>query len=116
MLVTFRSTATESVTMFGNIATALLKLMGASGRVPGAFTAQDVPSALRRLEEEIERLKAVTHEDTPAPPTAADDDPADRNDREEREPPIALATRAVPLITMMRRAAAAGAEVIWEGK
>ena len=37
MLVKFRSPATESITMFGEAATQLLKLMGATGRVPGGL-------------------------------------------------------------------------------
>lgn len=116
MLVTFRSTATESVTMFSDIATELLRMMGATGRVPGAFTAQDLPAALRKLEGEIERLKAATHAETPARPADNEDWQTDEDNLEEREPPITLATRAVPLISMMKRAAAAKAEVMWEGK
>ena len=37
MLVQFRSPATETITMFGEAATQLLKLMGATGRVPGGL-------------------------------------------------------------------------------
>lgn len=115
MLVTFRSTATESITMFGDIAKQLLQLMGATGRVPGAFEAQDVPAAVEKLEAEIERLKAAANADTSTRPADNKDGQRDEDDLEEREPPIALATRAVPLISMMKRAAAAGAAVIWVG-
>ena len=68
MLVTFRSTATDSITMFGDVATSLLKLMGASGKVPGALHADDVPGALRQLEAALGRLKIHDHADTAAPP------------------------------------------------
>jgi hypothetical protein len=113
MLVTFRSPATESITMFPDVATSLLKLMGATGRVPGALSAQDVPPALQKLEAAVEAMKAEAHA-TAAPPadnedTAAEEDP-------ESEPPVALATRAIPLLSLMKRAAAAHSEVIWEGK
>jgi Domain of unknown function (DUF1840) len=118
MLVKFRSTATESITMFGDSALSLLKLMGASGKVPGALNADDLPIALRELEGELEKLKVLAHAPTPAPPamnedTAASEDEEDEDDA-SKEQPIALATRAVPLISMMKRAAAAHRELMWE--
>jgi hypothetical protein len=115
MLVTFRSTATESITMFSDIAVQLLRLMGATGRIPGALDAQDVPAALQTLEAAIEKLKAESHAQTPAPPADNEDRPDD-DEAQDREPPIAIATRAIPLLSLMKRAAAAGAEVMWEGR
>jgi hypothetical protein len=118
MLVKFRSTATESITMFGDTAIALLKLMGASGKVPGAFNAQDLPIALRQLEGELEKLKVLAHAPTPAPPALNEDSAAFDEDEDEdekaKDPPIALATRAVPLISLMKRAVAAHKELMWE--
>ena len=117
MLVIFRSTATESITMFENVAIELLKLMGASGRVPGALDPDDVPPALQRLENAVERIQIEQHTATPARPADNEDWAADEDDDEQdREPPVALATRAIPLISLMKRAAAAHAEVMWEGK
>jgi Domain of unknown function (DUF1840) len=121
MLVTFRSTATESITMFGDVAVALLKLMGATGRVPGGLGKEDVPAALQRLESEIERLKAGTHAATPARPAdnedwSADDEDKGKDKSREREPPVALTVRAIPLLSLLKRAAAADAEVTWETK
>jgi hypothetical protein len=116
MLVTFRSEATESITMFGDIAQAMLKLMGATGRVPGAFGAEDVPAALARLEAEVESMKAIAHT-TSAPPADNEDVSAEDDGTEEApQPPIALATRAVPLLSLMKRAAAARVPLVWEGK
>lgn len=116
MLVTFRSTATESITMFPDVAQALLKLMGASGKIPGALNPDDVPSALASLERAIEGIKQQQHAPTAAPPAAnedwADDDEADHDN--DKEPPVDLPTRAVPLISVLKRAAAANAEVMWE--
>jgi hypothetical protein len=115
MLVTFKSSATESITMFKDSAVELLKLMGATGRIPGALSAADVPPALDKLESAIERLKTVTHADTPARPADNEDWAADENEkREEREPPVALTARAVPLLSLMKRAAAGHAELVWE--
>jgi hypothetical protein len=117
MLVTFRSTATETITMFEQVAVDLLKLMGATGRIPGAFDPDDVPAALQRLESAVERAQIESNA-TPARPadnedwSHDDDEPGD----EKREPPVSIAVRAVPLISLLRRAAAAHAEVMWEGK
>ncbi|HEY5808324.1 MAG TPA: DUF1840 domain-containing protein [Povalibacter sp.] len=117
MLVTFRSTATDSITMFGETAQQLLGLMGASGRVPGAFTAADVPAALQRLQAGIEHLKSQPHaaesQATAAPPADNEDAPTDAED-EDQEPPVQIAVRAIPLIGLLKRAAAADAEVSWE--
>lgn len=114
MLVTFRSTATDSITLFGDTASQLLRLMGASGRVPGAFEAEDVPGALQQLQAGLARLEArldaAPSADEQASAEAEDQD----QDERDKEPPVQLATRAVPLIDLLKRAAAARAEVLWE--
>jgi len=112
MLVRFRSSATDSITMFGDSATDLIKLMGASGKVPGALNAEDVPGALRRLEAAIEEIRAATHE-TAAPPADNEDAAAD-DDEDDKPRAVSLATRAIPLLSLLKRAAAANAEVMWE--
>jgi len=114
MLVTFRSTATESITMFEDVAVQLLKLMGATGRIPGALGPDDVPQALRQLEQATEQIKAGSHV-TPARP-ADNEDAKNEDEDEEREAPVDLATRAVPLLSILKRAAAANAEIVWEAK
>ena len=112
MLVKFRSTATDSITMFGDSATELIKLMGASGKVPGALSAADVAGALQRLESAMEGVKAATHE-TAAPPADNEDTAAD-DDEDDKPVKVSLATRAIPLLSLLKRAAAADAEVMWE--
>lgn len=103
--------------MFGDAAVELLKLMGATGRVPGGLNAEDVPAALQRLESAIDRMKVASHTDTPARPADNEDAAADEDkELEERTPPIALTARAVPLLSIMKRAAAADAELVWEQK
>ncbi|WP_116808036.1 DUF1840 domain-containing protein [Steroidobacter cummioxidans] len=115
MLVIFRSTATESITMFEDVAVQLLKLMGATGRIPGALGPEDVPLALRQLEHATEQIKAGTHV-TPARPADNEDATHEDEDDEDREAPVDLATRAVPLLSILKRAAAANAEIVWEAK
>jgi hypothetical protein len=115
MLVTFRSTATETITMFESVAVELLKLMGATGRIPGALDPDEVPAALQRLERAAERAQIESHA-TPARPADNEDWSHDDDEPEEREPPVSIAVRAVPLVSLLRRAAAAHAEVMWDGK
>jgi hypothetical protein len=114
MLVTFRSTATESITMFKDVAVQLLKLMGATGRIPGALGPEDVAPALQRLEAATEQIKAGTHVTAARP--ADNEDSKNEDEDDEREAPVDIATRAVPLLSILKRAAAANAEISWEGK
>ena len=53
MFVKFESPAGASFAMPSDAAVALLKMMGVSGGVPGALSADDVPSALERLRRGI---------------------------------------------------------------
>ena len=99
LLVTFSCNAAPDITMFGDVAVQLLKLMGHSGTVPGALLAADVPAALARL-------KSGTAAAGP-PPIQADNEEPD-------EPPVSLATRAYPLIGLLEAAAREEADVMWE--
>jgi hypothetical protein len=102
MLVTFTTDAYADITMFGDVAIALLKMMGHSGTVPSALLAEDVPAALRRLTAAIEAQKAQ--------------EPVETHDQkdEEDEPTVSITTRAIPLIDLLTAAAKAGANVMWK--
>ena len=103
MLVTFTCKAYSDITMFGNVAVSLLRLMGHSGTVPGALLAAEVPQALERL-----RAGIAAHGDTPAP--AGDED----KDREEDEPVVRLSQRALPLIELLEAAVNEACDVMWD--
>jgi len=100
MLVTFTTDAYADITMFGDVAIALLKMMGQSGTVPGALLAEDVPAALRRLAVAIEAQKAQ--------------EPDEKHDQEDDEPTVSITTRAMPLIDLLTAAAKAGSNVMWK--
>jgi hypothetical protein len=102
MLVTFRSSAWGNVTMFGEVAVALLKMMGPSGTVPSALLARDVPAALARLKQELASHPVEEDRGTPS------------GDDEEAEKPVGLALRAYPLIEMLSAAAEQEADVMWQ--
>ncbi len=98
MLVTFTTDAYADITMFGDVALALLKMMGHSGTVPGAILAEDVPLAL-------DRLKAAIAKETAPPPT---------DDKDDDEPVVSMAHRALPLINLLAAAAKAESNVMWK--
>jgi hypothetical protein len=113
MLVTFRSKAAAPITMFGEHASRLLDLMGASGRIPGAFSAADVPIALSKLQAALQ--VQAQHASTPAPPALNEDRAAEEHeDERQRDPPVSLLVRAAPLVSLLQRAVTAKAEVVWD--
>jgi len=98
MIVTFTTKAYADITMFGNVALALLEMMGHSPKVPGAILAADVPAALARLKAAIDVEKTL-------PPV---------DDTDEEEPVVSMAHRALPLIELFEAAMQAGANVMWK--
>lgn len=100
MLVTFQTKSYANITMFGDVAVSLLKLMGHSGTVPGAIQASDIPLALERLKAAMAEGEAATESDETAD--------------EEDEDAVSLTHRALPLIELLESAAAAGCDVMWD--
>lgn len=98
MLVTFTTDAYADITMFGDVALALLKMMGHSGTVPSAILAADVPAALSRLTAGIEVAKAAPSVD----------------EEDEDEPQVSLSNRALPLINLLTAAAQEECDVMWK--
>ena len=107
MLVTFRSQAYSNITMFGDVAVKLLTMMGHSGTVPGAILAEDVPEALDHLK------KALTEDRSASVATAAEND-KDQEEEESKEIPVSLAQHAFPLLELLKAAAKAQRDVMWE--
>ncbi len=97
MLVKFTTNAYADITLFGDIALTLLKMMGHSATVPGAILAADVPAALSRLTAAIAAEKAVL--------------PVE--DKDAKEPGVSMANRALPLINLLAAAAKANCNVMW---
>jgi len=99
MLVKFSTDVHADITMFGDVALSMLKMMGHSPTVPGAILAADVPAALSKLKAAIEAGKE------PAPIEPQDD---------EDEPVVSMAHRAMPLIDLLTAAEKAECNVMWE--
>ena len=83
--------------MFGEPGVRLLRMMGHSGTVPSAISAEDVPAALERLQVALTGM--------PAEPDGERDD--------EEEAPVGLRRRALPIVELMQRAVSAGCGVHW---
>ena len=101
MLITFQCDAYEQVTLFGDIASQFLMIMGESGIVPGAMLASDVPFALSRLKA------FVTKEEKPLKRQSSG------LEDEDEEPAVSLAHRALPLIKLLTAAEQASVAVMW---
>jgi hypothetical protein len=99
MLVKFDSKV-GSLTMFGDVAVQLLKMMGHSGTVPSALLAADIPAAVERLERALAGVAAP-------PPVPTDGEP-------EQQAPVSLKLRAFPLIELLKRAADKKVDVMWD--
>jgi hypothetical protein len=96
MLVTFTTKAYANITMFGDVADAMLKMMGHSGTVPGAILAEEVPAALSRLTAAIDAVKVSS---------SVDDKGGEA---------VSMAHRALPLINLLAAAARDERNVMWD--
>jgi hypothetical protein len=105
MLVTFHSKAWSDITMFGDVAVALLKLAGHSGTVPSALLAADVAPALAQLKHELASSKRGEDRKQKARPDDEDGGAAR---------PVGLGQRAHALILLLSAAARQGCDVMWK--
>lgn len=98
MLVTFRTNAYPNISMFGDDALAMLKMMGHSATVPGSIRAEDVAYALNQLNEAVDKQKSP-------PPVAVE---------KGEEPVVSVAHRAMPLTDLLAAAVKANDYVMWD--
>ncbi|EJF7262615.1 DUF1840 domain-containing protein [Vibrio parahaemolyticus] len=108
MLITFRCRSYANVTMFGDIALVMIKMMGHSGTVPGSISAQDVPDALSKLTSALSAKNAAEEN----LPTDVDVD----EEEEQAEPAVSLGRRAFPLIELLKSAIKEECEVMWDNQ
>lgn len=102
MLVTFESEVGR-ITMFGDTARQLIRMMGRPGTIPSALLAPDVREGLAVLRSELAK---------------ADSDEAARSRGDDEEynekPAVSLHQRAFPLIKLLEDAERHGSDVMWE--
>lgn len=104
MPITFKSKHSPNIVMLEAVARELIKLIGHSGTVPGALGAESIAGALARLEQAL----------TTAPGRSLDAERDGSEDDRDREPPVSVAHRALPLIEMLRSAMEEDDYVIWD--
>jgi hypothetical protein len=102
MLITFKTRAYADVTMFGDVALKLIKLMGRRETVPSAIESADIPQALKMLRAGIAADDAATK-----------DDEADGSD-DETDEPVSVHNRALPLIELLQVAHKENVPIMWE--
>jgi len=103
MLITFHSKDHYPITMHAEPALQLLHMMGLPAKAPGGLYADDVAQALWQLQDALAAL----------PPSAM----AELTEQElpsDEPPPVALRTRAQPLLEMLRRAVKEQHPVHWD--
>jgi len=113
MLVTFKTKAHADITMFGNIAIELLKLAGMTGNVPTAILADDVPDRLAALERALGAHHGAFGDSAPASSEAKG---TSKPHDDTAEPPVALRTRALPVLELLRAAVADHTDVVVAAK
>jgi hypothetical protein len=100
MLVTFETNSYAKITMFGDVARRLIRLMGRNDKVPGVLLSEDVPDALARLRSGLEQIE----------------EPASEDDGADQVPPVSLAHRALPVIELLEVAERDRNNVMWNIK
>lgn len=101
MLITFESNAHTDVTMFADIATSLIKMMGHSGTIPSAIAAKDLPGALDHLHKALE---------------AHSPEELVESENEDDEPEVSMSGRAFPLVEMLKASINENQPVMWYEK
>ena len=101
MLITFKCKSYGNIPMLGDVAISLIKLMGHSGTVPGAISAEDIPEALSLLKKGLENTSSLEALNV----SSQDDD---------EEPEVGLALRAFPLIELLTNAEKEKCNVMWD--
>ncbi|HEX7455530.1 MAG TPA: DUF1840 domain-containing protein [Gallionella sp.] len=103
MLVTFTTDAYANITMFGDDALSMLKMMGHSATIPSAILAADVPHALSLLTAAVDAAKAAN----PSQSLVQD------KDKDADDSSVSVVKRALPLIELLTAAARKNCNVMW---
>jgi len=112
MLITFKSKSAAPVTMYEEHAKTLLDLIGKDIKL-GVITAAETADAVIKLEAAVKESKAhPTTEEVKRDVAAHHGDAGDEHDHESSQL-VSFATRAYPLLEMLRTAQRNGNDVLW---
>lgn len=99
MLITFKSSASANITLFGEPAKQLLEMMEFGVSVPGAIRPEDVAAALKNLVLALNKIPKLT---------------ANEQVDQDDEPAVGIHSRALPLIKLLEAAESEESYVRWE--
>lgn len=108
MLYKFQSPATAEVIMMGPIGDQILRIIGKEPAGKGILEPAGIPAAMQALEA------AVGREESQVSRSEADDDTAGDEADSSGAAGVGLRQRVWPLVEMMKRAHAAGEEIVWD--
>ena len=112
MLITFKSKSSADVLMYREHAKRVLDLLHKEVR-QGVITAAEAPGALTLLEQEIaESRKHLVSDEVIYDVQSHHSDSGDDTEHEAVET-VSFATRAFPLLEMLRSATTAGHDIQW---
>ncbi|TFW10419.1 DUF1840 domain-containing protein [Oxalobacteraceae bacterium OM1] len=112
MLVTFKSKAAAEVLMYEEHAKRILDLLGKDVH-RGVLTAEEMPNAVAKLEAEVgESRRHSAAEEVKRDVLAHHGEAGDDNEHEPAEY-VSFATRAYPLLEMMRAAQHDRTDILW---
>jgi hypothetical protein len=112
MLVTFKSKAAAEVVMYEEHAKPLLELIGKDVK-RGVITAEEAALAIVKLEAAVSESKIhPTTEEVKRDVVAHHGEAGDNHDHEASQF-VSFATRAYPLLEMLRAAQKGGNDVLW---
>jgi hypothetical protein len=107
MLIVFKSRAAGDVMMFGDVAYALMEIMGKDPAEKGIVTAEQLPEA-------IARLKAAVAQDKAEKPVVDHDERVfEKTPEGGKREHVSLARRAVPLIELLEYSLKEAVPVTW---
>jgi hypothetical protein len=107
MLIVFKSKAAGDVMMFGDVAHALMEIMGKDPGDKGIVTVEQLPEA-------IARLKAAVAQDKAEKPVVDHDERLfEKTPAGGKREYVSLARRAVPLIELLEYSLKEGEPVVW---
>ncbi len=104
MIYKFKSEVSADIIMMGPDGDKVLRLIGKEPAPRGILAAEAMPAAVAAIEQAIATANAVDTE-------AEEDGEDDRAEREAKA--VRLQQRAWPLLEMMKRAEAAGKDIVW---
>ena len=112
MLITFKSKSAAEVLMYKEHAKRILDLLHKDVN-RGVITAAEAGNAVARLEAEIAESKLHSGSEEVARDVVAHHGEAGDDADHEQAEPVSFATRAYPLLEMLRAAQKDGRDVMW---